>query len=269
MNMLKKNMRIQIFDKEGMISDRLVSQTTETYSGPKEKADIYKIEFTIEEKLDVENAINYLRQLSGDLPIKTVKGTQGRKSNELDNDSTFTADKSQFLNDMISENKENQDSLIKSLRDVGFFFVENSQLISIIPEGYKIQKNHLDNNKYQWLIKRTKTAKDPKNDKYDPQILVGVSIINGRNDKVVTYLYGEFNDKFTIPVPDKKAIKLSKTNLINFPHYMVEEERLKWGTEHRILFNTPDKKPSKFYLRWYKDVTVGDELVIKDLNDRI
>jgi hypothetical protein len=43
---------------------------------------------------------------------------------------------------------------------------------------------------------------------------------------------------------------------------MTEEERLKWGFEHRSLFNTPEKKPSKFYNRWVRDVQVGDELAI-------
>ena len=51
-----------------------------------------------------------------------------------------------------------------------------------------------------------------------------------------------------------------QTNLIKYPHYMVYEDREKWGIEHRMLLQNPERKPSKFYVRWAKDVQVGDEL---------
>lgn len=270
MSMLKKNVRIQLFNKDGIVSDRMVTQATEFYLGPKEiQESEFRIEFTITEKSDAEGAITYLKQLMGDLPIKTVKGKPGRKESTNDNDENFAADKNQFISDLLNENAGNQDALIKALRDVGYVFVTSDYLKMILPESYKLKAVHLDN--YEWLIRRTKLAKDIKNDKYDPQILVGVKIMNGRSDNTLVYTYGEFSSRFKIPVPEKKQLKLSKTNLIKFPHYMEEDERLKWGNEHRALFNITEKKPSKFYMRWFKDVVVGDELriTLEDLNERL
>jgi hypothetical protein len=261
MSFLKKNIRIQLFNEEGLLSDRMVTQTTEFYAGPKEVHNgEMRIEFTITEQLDAQAASDYLLKLIGQLPIKTIKGVQGRKAGNVNNDDTFSADKDAFIQSLLKEHISNQDNLIKALRDVGFIFLTSDYLKFIIPESYKIKDFYLKN--YEWLVKRTKIAKDPKNDKFDPQILLGVKIMGERDDKVVLYTYGEKKARYAIPVPEKKALKMSKTNLIKFPHYMTEEERLKWGFEHRSLFNTPEKKPSKFYNRWVRDVQVGDELAI-------
>lgn len=268
---VKKNIRIQLFDEQGFVSDRMVTQLPEFYLGPKEVHNgPMRIEFTFEIKEDVQNAIEYLRRLTGDLPLKVKGDTSTRKVKEgVSNDDVFDNNKEQVIKDTITTNIGNQDSLIKELRAMGFIFVTSEFLKYVIPDTYKIRELHLG--KYQWLVRVTKLAKDPRNDKYDPQVLIGISIMNGRSDKVVTYMYGEYKDRFNIPVPTKKAIKLSKTNLIKFPHYMNEDERLKWGVEHRTLFNTPGKKPSKFYMRWYKDVEIGDELKIskEDMDSRL
>lgn len=262
---IKPNIRIQLFNEEGLFSDRLVSQLPEFYAGPKEvhKGPI-RIEFTLVSKDDATAAIDYLRALIGDLPLK-VKGTTstvGRKPNTTSNDDVFDNNKEQIIKDLLELHKDNQDTLITELRKSGFIFVHSSFLKFVIPDTYKLKEMHTE--KYEWLVRRTKEAKDPRNDKYDPQILIGISIMSERNDRVVLYTYGEYVSRYKIPVPAKKAIKLSKTNLIKFPHYMNEEERLKYGVEHRALFNTPDKKPSKFYMRWFKDVVVGDELKISE-----
>lgn len=261
MSFLKKNIRIQLFNEEGLLSDRMVTQTTEFYAGPKEvhKGEM-RIEFTITEQSDAKAASDYLLKLIGDLPIKTVKGTQGRKPGNVNNDDTFTPAKEDFIKITAEENKGNQDNFIKALRAVGFAFVTSDYLKFMVPEEYKIKKLYLED--YQWLVRRTKVAKDPKNDKYDPQILIGIKIMSERSDRMILYTYGELQSSLRIPVPEKKAMKMSKTNLIKFPHYMTEDERLKWGAEHRLLFNNLEKKPSKFYNRWVRDVKVGDELAI-------
>src|SRR5690606_10287224 len=155
-----------------------------------------------------------------------------RKPSELNNDETFTNDKEQVIKEMLDQNKENpnnQDILIKELRGMGFVFITSDFLKYIIPDTYEISSKHKE--KYQWLIKVTKYAKDPKNDKYDPQIMVGIQIMEGRSDRVILYAYGKFVGSYRIAVPEKKAMKVGKTNLIKFPHYMNEEERLKWGFE--------------------------------------
>lgn len=260
---ISKTARIQLFDDSGIISDRLVKQGPEFYLGPKEvHKGPMRIEFTFSDKDDVDGAINYIKCLRGDLPLKN-KTTSGvaKKSVSEKNDTDFDDNKEKLVIKTIEDNKDNQDTLIMNLRDMGFVFIESNFLKHIIPEAYSIKELHL--NKYEWLVKRIKLAKDPKNDKYDPQILVGISIMNKRSDRVILYSYGEYKSKYISKVPEKKALKLTKTNLIKFPPYMEEDERLKWGFEHRILFNDKNKKPSKFYMRWSKDVIVGDELKIE------
>lgn len=267
--MLKKNVRIQLFTEEGLISDRMVTQTTEFYTGPKEvhKGEM-RIEFTITESKDAELAGNYLLKLAGFLPIKTDKKPVGRQKSTTTNDDLFTADKKEFIEDLLNK-FDNQDLLIKHLREIGFVFVNSEYLRFIIPEKYKVKERHLK--EYQWLIKRTKLATDPKNDKYDPQIMLGIKIMSKRCDRVILYLYGEQGGKYKVKVPEKNPIKFSKTNLIKFPHYMLDDERFKWGIEHRALLSNKDKKPSKFYMRWQPDITVGKEISIsiEELNNRL
>ena len=44
------------------------------------------------------------------------------------------------------------------------------------------------------------------------------------------------------------------------PKYMLEEERIKFSTEQRQLLLNPEKKPSKFFMRWYRDVIFPDSI---------
>jgi hypothetical protein len=271
---VEKNIRIQLFSPGGIIiSDRMVKQLPEFYAGPKDTHHgPLRIEFTLEDKDDVNGSIEYLRRLSGDLPLKAKGGSTSTAKKDkpgADNDLQFDNNKEQIIIDVLQRNDKNQDELIKELRSMGFIFVTSDFLKFTTPDSYTLKEAHKD--KFQWLIRRTKEAKDPKNDKYDPQVLIGISIMDKRSDRVVTYFYGEYKDSFRIAVPEKKPMKLSKTNLIKFPHYMEEDERLKWGQEHRLLFNNPEKKPSKFYMRWQKDTVVGDELAIssEDLHKRL
>lgn len=263
---VEKNIRIQTFSKEGFLeSDRMVKQFPEFYAGPKGVHNgPLRIEFTMVDQDDINGAIEYLKRICGDLPLK-VKGdktTTTRKASGIDTDDQFQDDKKIIVEELLSRNKNNQDNVIKELREMGFVFVTGDFLKFVIPGTYKIKDIHRD--QYQWLVRRIKEAKDPKNDKYDPQILIGLKILNKRSDRVLTYLYGELNSKESIPVPKKNPMKASKTNLLKFPTYMKEDERLKFGQEHRLLFNNPERKPSKFYMRWYKDVKVGDELKISE-----
>jgi hypothetical protein len=263
--MLKKSVRIQLFDDSGMVSDRLISQVSEFYLGPKEKHEgPLRIEFTFEEKSDVEQAITYLNKLVGYMPIKSEPKVRGRKPLNQNSDyKDIGEDKEQIIEKLIKESS-NQDELINKLREMGFIFMTSDYLKHFIPDTYKIKGIHLD--AYDWLIRRIREAKTPMNDKFDPQVLLGVKISSERSPKLVKYIYGEYKGKNELVIPSKKAITFGKTNLMKFPMYMNEEERLKWGTEHRTLFQNPDKKPSKFYLRWYKDIKVGDELKIEEDN---
>lgn len=258
-----KKVRIQLFSKEGTpIEDRLVTQGPEFYMGPKEKHDgPIRIEFTIVNQTDVKDAITYLDKLVGDFPIEE-KGQRGRTATVDHSKNKPNNDREILLKETLEVSK-NQDDFIKKLREFDFSFVDSERLKQLIPESYKIKERHLE--KYQWLIRRTKEAKDPKNDKLDPALLIGIVIMDKdkRTDKMVIYLHGEFSETITLEVPKNKAMGFKQTNLIKYPHYMTYEEREKWGFEHRALLKDPTKKPSKLYLRWQKDIIVGDELKLK------
>jgi len=144
--------------------------------------------------------------------------------------------------------------------------MESDRLKQLIPEAYSIKDIHLA--KYQWMVRVAKRAKDPRNDKFDLPLLIGISIMEkeSRTDKMVIYLNGTFSKSEKLEVP-KNAMTFRQTNLIKYPHYMTYEEREKWGIEHRLLLSNPTKSPSKFYLRWSRDVKVGDELKLKTEED--
>lgn len=263
---ISKNMHIMLFEDNGVIkSERLVKQDPEFNSGPKEKHNgPMRISFSLVDKKDVEKAITYLEKLSLDLPLGAIKKPVGRQPSSMESNLDYNRHE-QVLKDAI-DNSNNQDEFIKSLRELGFIFTVSEHLKLIIPEAYEMKKIHLDN--YEWLIRRTKEAKVPTNDKFDPQLLIGIKIMEGRSNKVVIYLNGEYKEKKIIKIPTKKALTVKNTNLIKYPDYMLPEERLMWGNQHRALFNDPSKKPSKFYMRWVKDIEVGRELKI-DIKSRI
>lgn len=259
-----KNILIQLFNEDGSFeSERLVSQQTEFYTGPKDKwGGPVRVTLTLADKDDVSSAIEYLERLKADRPLRDPN----KKVNKAVNTNlAVNNNHEQYLLEKISKANDNQDSLINLLRADEFMFLDSNQLLKKIPEKYEIKEIHLK--KYQWLLKRDKTAKDPRNDKFDPQLLVGISIMEERKDKIVYYLYGEYGGAKRIKLPNK-AYNISKTNLIKYPHYMIHDEREKWGIEHRLLLLNEDKKPSKFYMRWYKDITVGDELKITNIIER-
>lgn len=255
-----KKLRIQLFNLEGIqISDRLVDQKTEFYQGPKEKhLGPMRVEFSLSDRSDIPGAIEYLNKLALDMPIekKETKGPGRPKSSE-----TFIPDNSrEILIEESFKNSKDQDAFIKLLREQhDFIFMDSDRLKMLIPETYTIKERYLE--KYQWLVRCTKRAKDPRNDKFDLALLIGIVILpeSDRTNKMVIYLNGEFYKTLKLEVP-KNAITFKQTNLIKYPHYMTYEEREKWGIEHRLLLQNVDKKPSKFYVRWAKDVQVGDEL---------
>lgn len=252
-------MRIQLV-KDGMISsDRLVDQKIEFYNGPKEKHDgPMRIEFVFEDSSDAEGAITYIQKLLGKLPIEQkVIGTRGRKPGE---EKTFNDTSREVLLKEAIKNSQDQDKFITFLRERDFVFITGEHLKKLIPEGYNIKSRHLE--QYEWLVRRIKEAKDPRADKFDIALLLGIKILSDRSEKILLYMNGELGKNIKLEVPEK-AFNFKQTNLIKFPHYMTHEEREKWGIEHRQLMANPAKKPSKFYVRWMKDVTVGDEMKLE------
>lgn len=257
---MKGKLRIQLLTKEGIpVSDRLIDQTTEFYQGPKEPHDgQMKIEFHLTCQDDTNKAIDYLKKLTGLLPIETkTTATRGPKTKTTIIDDADDKSRENFIIETVNSSK-NQDEFINTLRKLDYRFVNSDMLKTMIPEAYKIKEVHLG--KYDWLIQRTREAKDPRNDRFDLTIIMGISIMDKRNPKIVVYLFGEFWKSFKLEVPKKNPITQRNTNLIKYPHYMTYDEREKWGIEHRMMKLNPEKKATKFYKRWVKDVTVPDEL---------
>ena len=261
---LQKTIHIQLFDEEGrIVSERLVKQDPEFNLGPKDNhKGPLRVMLTLTEGTDVEKAIVYLNKLRGELPLGAPAKTRGRtpgsgNSAIMENSNRYE----QVLADVLALNGD-QDKFINYLRaELGYIFVTGDFLKTILPETYTIKEVFL--NKYQFLIKRIKEAKDPKNDRFDPVLIFGIQIIGERTPKVLVFMHGNLSERLKIQLPEKKAITVKSTNLLIYPKYMTEEERYKFGNEHRALFRDQERKPSKFYLRWYKDVKVGDELKFK------
>lgn len=257
---MDKKVRIQLFSKEGIpLSDRLVTQGPEFYSGPKEKhKGIAKIEFTFEDSKDVEDSIEYLNRLMLDLPIREV-GKQGRKKKNTQDikGSDFNAEK--YVDDLLAESVT-QDVFIKHLRKDGYRIVESDFLQSVLPE-FQMKKLHGKN--YHWLVRLSKVAKDPINDKYDPTLIVGVKLVGdtGRSDKMVIYELGDFTRSIKVEL-GKDGPKKIPIDHLKFPPYMVESDRLYFSKEYRALKNDPKREKTSRYKRWEKWVTFPDNAKI-------
>lgn len=259
----KPKIRIQLLDNESrVIDDRMVDQYMELTHGPKKTHDgPLRVELTLMNQQDIDLFKEYLDKLKGKLPIKEIQ-TRGRPSTQS---LSIESPREDIL--VQVEKIEDQDEVIKYLRDIGFVFLLTEDFKTYFPE-FEFEDRDIGkpNNSGQyldslsWMVRCIKRAKDPKSDKYDKMIIFGFSLIRGREKKVVPYLYGERKKPLRIPIKQNTAISFSKvTELTKFPVYMVEAERLKFSTEMRQLIASPDKKPSKFFLRWYKDVIFSEE----------
>ena len=104
-----------------------------------------------------------------------------------------------------------------------------------------------------------KRAKDPKADKFDPMVIFGFSILGGPSKKIVPYLYKERKKPLRAQV-GKNVISFSQAEFTKLPKYMREDERIKFSTEQRQLLLNPEKKPSKFFMRWVDDAVFPDSI---------
>lgn len=265
----KPKLRVTLLSNTGCpISDRLVDSYTEFNTGPKVQHEgPIRIEVTLESKNDIKSFKDYIDRLSGTLPIKEVV-SRGRPSNTTTKDlESPREDILLEVENMVKEGKS-QDNIVKYLRDLGFVFILTEEFKYHFPE-FEFDKKDVgkpnDNGQYpesySWMVRQIKKAKDPKADKYDPQIIFGFSILKGVSRKVVPYLYKERKK----PLKCEKSssqLSFSKVGFTKYPAFMIEQERLKFSSEIRQLLDNPEKKPSKFFLRWFRDVIFPD--TIKD-----
>ena len=264
----KPKMRITLLDQAGVIlGDRLVDSYPELMAGPKSvhKGPV-RLEVTLTNQGDIDLFKNYIDQLNGNLPLKQPSQGRGRPSSSTQ---TLTESPREDIlvevENMAKEGK-NQSEVIKYLRDLGFVFILTEDFKFYFPE---FEFNHKDigdphhNGQYlhslSWMVRCIRKGKDPKTDKFDPMIIFGFSIMDGPSKKVVPYLYKERKKPLKIK-EGKKTLSFSSVEFTKLPYFMTEEERLKFSFEQRQLLLNPEKKPSKFFLRWAPDCKFPDSI---------
>jgi len=241
---MEKKLRIQLFDEEGrLMDDRQVSQAPELTKGPIASHEgLFRIEFTLDCKDDVEKIKTYLDQLMGSLPLGSKK--ERKKSLKLPGDPQQRED---LLKEII-ENSEDQDVLIQALRLQGFRFMMYDFLETFDFPALVIKDRHKE--KYQWMLLCTREAKNPAADKYDPMLVFGIQLLPDHDERIIVYLNGEFYKSYKVPIPEKPKEVFKKTSMTKFPHYMIEKEREKFRFELRVLEANPEREPSTFFIRW-------------------
>ena len=243
-----------------MLSDRLVGADLELRSGPK---DPHKGPIRLEILLSSEEELSlfkdsYLPKLSGLLPI--VSKVKVPKS--IDSGDSGSREKLiEYLSTIPS-----QEEAIKYLRKLGFMFIavdyaEDMKIFSENSKSLDIMRE--DNGRLCYMINRLKVSKtDPALDKFDPKLLFGFNL-DSPDFGIKVILFDEVSKIEGIGWKNSKPIK-PKFEFAKFPKYMVEEERLKFSKELRLLRDNPEREPSKFFKRWMHDVSFHDKDTILD-----
>lgn len=268
-NTFKPKLRITLLEDNGaVIQDRLVDATTEYYAGPKiQHSGPIRLETTLTNTQDIESFKKYLDQLTGTLPIKAPSAGRGRPS--MANQANTESPREDILEEvkkMASEGK-NQTDVIEYLRKLGFVFILAEDLLYYFPDlldsfNHKDLGDPTDNKQYPnslaWMVRCIRRAKDPRTDKFDPMIFFGFNI-QKLSRRVVPYIYKERQEPIKVDT-GKKVLSFNTVEFTKLPVYMQEQERLKFSVEQRQLLLNPDKKPSKFFLRWVKDAKFPDSI---------
>jgi len=267
-NIYKPKLRVQYLNEDGTIqSDRLVDQAIEFTNGPKQgHTGPLRIEASLMCQQDVESLKGYLDRVSSGLTSKQVN-PRGRTPNAI---TEFNSPREEILNhieNIVKNDGRDQDEIITQLRGLGFVFMLTEDFLTYFPD-FPFRDRDIGEasttGQYpaslQWMVRCIKRAKDPKTDKYDPQIIFGFQIVGEREEKFVPYLYKERKKPIKAKIPTKYALSFNNTELTKFPKYMIEEERLKFSTEMRQLIASPERKPTKFFIRWYQDVIFSSTL---------
>lgn len=254
---MKPKLRIKLLSPELVpISDRLVDQTLELTTGPKETHQgAFCLETTLVDKNDIKNLITYLNKLTGNLPIsQTQKKKYEKATNELQG--MVTAEPYVELLETAKSKSKNQVDFIEFLRGYDFRFITFQHVEELAGDKFPIELNP-KHEKYQFMVRMLKKAKDPKNDRYDPQLILGIKLTDPHVPQIKVYLYGKFKESFSLDWPNDHKVNFKKTEAMwKFPPYMTLDERKNWRTEHFKLERLPDLKATKFYNRWAPHITM-------------
>lgn len=266
----KPKLRITLLEENGaVIQDRLVDATTEYYTGPKiQHKGPLRVEVTLGNTADIESFKKYLDQLTGSLPIKAPSAGRGRPST-AGTQTIIETPREDILADVkkMADEGKNQTEVIEYLRKLGFVFILAEDLLFYFPDLLQNFKHNdlgdpTDNKQYPdslaWMVRCIRRAKDPRTDKFDPMIFFGFNI-QKPSKRVVPYLYKERQEPLRIDT-GKKVLSFNTVEFTKLPKYMLESERLKFSVEQRQLILNPEKKPSKFFLRWVKDAQFPDSI---------
>jgi len=241
---MEKKTYITLFDNEGrMIDEKLIGQDSEFYKGPVLQHDgPFRLGITFLDKGDIDKAIKYILQLTGTLPLTSKILKKEIKTPSI------PEHRKQLIGDALA-NSTDQDQLIKYLREHGFVFSTWDYLQTLEHvEILNMKEVHGPN--FEWMVKRIKTAKNPKLDKYDLMVLFGISLMGERSDRVIIYLDGFHLKNVKVPVPEKPRETVKKTEMMKFPPAMITEERDRFRFELRQLQRDPTKEITKFFNRW-------------------
>jgi hypothetical protein len=267
-NTFKPKLRITLLEDNGaVIQDRLVDATTEYYSGPKiQHKGPLRLEVTLTSNTEVESFKKYLDKLIGNLPIKAPSAGRGRPAGSTDAKEIETP-REDILNDVeeLAKNGKDQTEVIEYLRKLGFVFILAEDFLYYFKD-FKFEPKDVgdpnDNKQYPnslaWMVRCVKKGKDPRTDKFDPMILFGFNI-QKPSRKVIPYLYKVRKEAIKIE-KSKKVLSFNTVEFTKLPAYMLEPERLKFSVEQRQLLLNPEKKPSKFFLRWVNDAVFPDSI---------
>lgn len=258
------------------LEDRLVEASTEFAAGPKKKHEgPIRIDYLMENRDDVEGLVKYLNELALDLPIsEKAKKTYERKTQSS---SLLEQEPLMELITLALQKNKYQEDLIDWLRTYNFVFLSQEHIdeLSKVPGKEFPWKLKLDKTKepkakrlhtnYQFMVRQLKEAKDPRNNKYDPQLAFGFKLFGDKYPKVIIYLYGKYYKRIELHWKDAKEINFKiKEKFYKFPEAMTYPERAKWRVEDKKLLNNPEMQPSKFYLRWKEYITILKAQPTKD-----
>lgn len=249
--------RITLLDKKTreITGDRLVESGLEFTNGPKEKHNgPIRIDMMLEDKSEVEGLIHYLQQLALDLPLesKPTKRTYNKTTN-------LAAEQKMDLLEIIKNAKTIEDA-IQKLRDTNYAFLAYEHLEQICQKNgwpFEVSEKH---QKYQFMCRVLRLAKDPKNDQIDISLVFAIKIVGNRFDKILVYEGGKLTHTLKTKWAERKEIGFKvKEKFFKFPEPMSYDERAKWRAEDRKLLIAKEKgqelEPTSFYSRWLPYIT--------------